>query len=108
MEAQAVEHISIRYRTAQGAPIIQDACLYWDFGYLADTEATDKVLQGTYEYPPNMDKSIKALLQKAHHIFSWMSEEEVTDFFTTIDFQQFWLHAKEDIQLSESGCHFGH
>jgi hypothetical protein len=93
---------------AQGAPIIQDACLHQDFGYLADTEATDKVLQGTYKYPPNMDKSNKALLQEAHHIFSWMSEEEVTDFVIITDFQQFCLHAKEDIQSSESGCHFGH
>jgi hypothetical protein len=32
----------------------------------------------------------------------------VTDFVTTTDFQQFWLHAKEVIQSSELGCHFGH
>jgi hypothetical protein len=37
-----------------------------------------------------------------------MSKEEVTEFVTTTDFQQYWLHAKEDIQLSELGCHFGH
>jgi hypothetical protein len=55
-----------------------------------------------------MDKSTKALLPKSHHIFYWMSEEEVTDFVNTTDFQQFWLYAKEDIQSSESGCHFGH
>jgi hypothetical protein len=55
-----------------------------------------------------MDKSTKALLQEAHHIFSWMYEEEVSYFVTTTDFQQFWLHAKEDIKSSELGCHFGH
>jgi hypothetical protein len=43
VEAQAAKHISIRYRTAQGAPIIQDAYLHQDFGYLTDIEATDKV-----------------------------------------------------------------
>ena len=35
-------------------------------------------------------------------------EEEVTDFVSTTDFQSFWRHANEDIQSSESGCHFGH
>jgi len=108
VEFQAAEHIGWRYKTARGAPIIQDARLHQDFGFLADTDATDRVLQGTYEYPPNMDPYTKMLLQEAQHIFSQMSEEEVVDFVTTTDFQNFWRHAKEDIQTSESGCHFGH
>jgi len=29
-------------------------------------------------------------------------------FFNKEDFQDFWLHANEDIQSSESGIHFGH
>ena len=37
-----------------------------------------------------------------------MSKEEVVDFVTTTDFQQFWLHADEEIQSSKSGIHFGH
>jgi hypothetical protein len=69
IEAQVAVYISIRYRIAQGAPITQDACLHRDFGYLADTKATDKVFQGTYEHPPDMEKSTKPFLQEAHHIF---------------------------------------
>ena len=79
-------HISRRYKTAQGAPIIQDPCLHQDFGYLADTDAADRVLWGTYNYPANMDPYMKLLLQEAHHIFSCMSKEEVVDFVTTMDF----------------------
>ncbi len=30
------------------------------------------------------------------------------NFVSTTDFQSFWRHANEDIQSSESGCHFGH
>ncbi len=30
------------------------------------------------------------------------------DFISTTDFQSYWQHANEDIQSSESGCHFGH
>jgi hypothetical protein len=108
VEQQAANHIGRRYKTAQGAPIIQDPRLHRDFGFLADTVATDRVLQGTYAYPTSMDPYTKLLLQEAHHIFLRMSEEEVVDFVTTMDFQHFWLHAKEDIQSSESGVHFGH
>jgi hypothetical protein len=100
VESKAADHISKRYKTAQGVPIIQDPRLHQDFGFLADTEATDKVLRGTYKYPTDMDLYTKLLLQEAHHIFSHMSEEEVIDFVTTTDFQQFWLHADKDIQLS--------
>jgi hypothetical protein len=108
VEQQAANHIGRRYKTAEGAPIIQDLRLHWDFGFLADKAATDRVLQGTYAYPTSMDPYTKLLLQEAHHIFSRMSEEEVVDFVTTTDFQHFWLHAKEDIQSPESGVHFGH
>ncbi|KAL3795122.1 hypothetical protein ACHAW5_007677 [Stephanodiscus triporus] len=52
-----------------------------------------------------MDPYTKLLLQEAHHIFSHLSEEEVVDFVTTTDFQQFWIHTDEDIQLSESGIY---
>ncbi len=108
VETQAAQHIAMQYKTAQGAPIIQDAHLHCDFGYLADTNAADKVFQGTYNYPPHMDGSTKALLQEAHYIFTRMSKEEVIDFVTNTEFQQFQLHAKEDIQSSESGYHFSH
>jgi hypothetical protein len=108
VESQAVDHIFCRYKTAQGAPIIQDVHLHADFGFLADSVATDRVPQGPYEHPLDMGRSTKLVLQEAHHIFSRMSEEEVTDFVTTTDFQQFWLHAKEDMQSFELGCHFGH
>jgi hypothetical protein len=108
VEQQVTIHIGRQYKTAQGAPIIQDPRLHRDFGFLADTAATDRILQGTYAYPTSMDPYTKLLLQEAHHIFSRMSEEEVVDFVMTTNFQHFWLHAKEDIQSSELGVHFGH
>ncbi len=108
MERVGADHISCRYKTAQGALIIQDPHLHQDFGYLPDTDAAARVLRGTYDYPADIDPYTKLLIQEAHHIFSRMSEEEVIDFVTTTDFQQFWLHADEQIQSSESGIHFGH
>ncbi len=29
------------------------------------------------------------------------------DIVSTTDFQSYWQHANEDIQSSQSGCHFG-
>ena len=87
MEREGADHISRRYKMAQGAPLIQDPRLHQDFGYLADTDAADRVLCGTYDYPADMDPYTKLLLQEAHHIFSRMSKEEVVDFVTTTDFQ---------------------
>jgi hypothetical protein len=87
VEHKGADHISCQYKAAQGAPIIQDPHLHQDFGYLADTDAVDWVLCGTYNYPANMDPYTKLLLQEAHHIFSQMFEDEVVDFVTTTDFQ---------------------
>ena len=108
VERKGADHISCQYKTAQGAPIIQVPRLYQDFGYLADTDAADRVLRGTYDYPANMNPYLKLLLQEAHHISSRMSEEEIIDFVTTTDFQQFWLNADKEIQSSKSGILFGH
>ena len=80
---------SVAGTMAQGAPIIQDPRLHQDFGYHADTDAADRILQGTYNYPADMDPYTKLLLQEAHHIFSRMSKEEVVDFVTITYFHNF-------------------
>ena len=51
VETQALAVIAQRYKTACRAPILKNEDLFRDFGYLADTEATLQVLQGTYKYP---------------------------------------------------------
>jgi hypothetical protein len=73
-----------------GAPILQDAWLYGDFRFLANTDLEDQVLQGSYVYPKNMDTHTKLLLQEAQHIFHRLLKEEVMDFVLTTDFQSYW------------------
>ncbi len=87
---QVAQTIAARYKMARGAPIIQDPQLHQDFGFLANTNAAERVLAGTYEYPENMDAHTRLLLEEAHSVFSSLSEEEVVDFVTTTDFQSFW------------------
>jgi hypothetical protein len=108
VESQGAAAIEMRYKVAQGAPILQDAQLHGNFGFLANTVLADQVLQGSYIYPKNMDTHTKPLLQEARRIFHRLLKEEVVDFVSTNDFQSYWQHANEDIQSPKSGCHSGH
>ncbi len=108
VESQGAAAIETRYKVAWGAPILQDARLHGDFGFLANTVLADQVLQGSYIYPKNMDTHTKLLLQEARHIFHRLLKEEIVDFVLTTDLQSYWQHANKDIQSSESGCHFRH
>jgi hypothetical protein len=108
VESQGAAAIETQYKVARGAPILQDARLHGNFGFLANTVLADQVLQGSYIYPENMDTHTKLLLQEARHIFHRLSKEEVVDFVLTTDFQSYWQHNNEHIQSFKSGCHFGH
>jgi hypothetical protein len=65
VESQGVAAIETRYKVARGAPILQDAQLHDNFGFLANTVLADQVIQGLYIYPKNMDTHTKLLLQEA-------------------------------------------
>jgi hypothetical protein len=108
VESQGAAAIEMRYKVARGAPILQDAHLHGNFGFLANTVLADQVLQGSYIYPENMDTHTKLLLQEAKHIFHRLLKDKVVDFVSTTDFQSYWRHANEDIQSSKSRCHFRH
>jgi hypothetical protein len=55
VEEQAALCIATCYKMVRGAQIIQDPLLHEDFGYLADKNATDRVLAGSHIYPDRMD-----------------------------------------------------
>ncbi len=45
VESQGAAAIEMRYKVVWGAPILQDACLHGDFGFLANMDSADQVLQ---------------------------------------------------------------
>jgi hypothetical protein len=65
LESQGGAAIETRYKVAWETPILQDARLHGNFGFLANTVLADQVLQGSYIYPKNMDSHTKLLLQEA-------------------------------------------
>ena len=82
--------------------------LFDDIGYLGDTEATKRILEGTYEFDENEDPATRLILEEAAHTFSQMSGEEISTYVTVEDFQYYWQRANERISSSYSGLHYGH
>lgn len=107
VEEQAARRLTDRFKLARDAPISQGQ-LFDDIGYLGDTSSTRAILEGTYDFPPEMDPHTRLLLEEAHRIFANKSTEEISNFVSTSDFQYFWKRADEFIQSSYSNVHFGH
>jgi hypothetical protein len=80
------KHLSQRFCLAHSAPCYQGQ-LFDDLGFMGDTECTQKILKGTYEYPPDTNEWTKKILQQAQMTFSQMSGTVIATMITTEDFQ---------------------
>ena len=56
-----------RYNLVEDAPICQGV-LRKQFGYTATSLTAQLVLEGTYEFPPDMDSATKKLFEEIAHI----------------------------------------
>jgi hypothetical protein len=79
-----------------------------DVGHLADGPVAQQILEGTYEYPPDLDPATRLLFEEAAATYPTLSPTEIATYVTPKDFQQFWKHAWERTGFSYSGLHFGH
>jgi hypothetical protein len=75
---------------------------------MGDTECSQQILEGMYEYPPDTDIWTKKLLQEDQHTFSHMSGAEIATTISTADFQQYWKRVDERTSSSFSGVTFSH
>jgi hypothetical protein len=102
------DHLSQWFHLTHSAPCYQGQ-LFDDLGFMVDTECTQKILEGTYDYPPDTDEWTKKILQKAHFTFSQkMSGIEIATMITTEDFQNYWQRVDERTSSSFSGVTFSH
>jgi hypothetical protein len=83
------DHLSQWFRLAHSAPCYQGK-LFEDLSFMGDTKCTQKILEGTNDYPPDTDKWTKKILQEAQFTFSQMSGIEIVTMITTEDFQKYW------------------
>jgi hypothetical protein len=66
------DHLSQRFRPAYSAPCYKGQ-LFDDLGFKGDTECSQQILEGTYDYPPDTNIWTKKILQEAQCTFSQMS-----------------------------------
>jgi hypothetical protein len=101
-----LDHLFECFCLVYSAPCYQGQ-LFDDLGFMGDTECSRKILEGTYEYPPNTNVWMKKILQEAHYTFSRMSGAKIATTFFTADFQQYWIKVDRN-SSSFSGVTFLH
>ncbi len=96
-----------RYNLAKEAPICQGT-LRGQFGYTATSPTARSVLDGTYDFPPDMDDATRELFEEIAHICSKVPLDSNNGLILQERWQQRWKKVKEDTSSSQSGLHFGH
>jgi hypothetical protein len=100
-------HLSKRFHLAYSAPCYYGK-LFDDLGFMGDTECAQQILEGTYDFPSDINIWMKKILQEAHYTFSHMLGAEIAIIVTTEDFQDFWRWVNERTSSSFSGITFLH
>ena len=96
-----------RFYAAEHAPICGGR-LRGEFGYLANTVAGDKVLDGSYNYSGDFHPATRELLEECARIRTKVPANSVCDFVGAREWQRRWCRAKERTSSSVSRLHFGH
>ena len=101
------EHLSDQFRLTFTAKCYNGK-LFDDIGFIGDTDAARSILEGTYNYPPDLDTATKLLFEEAVITYSKIPKEELATYVTVEDYQYYWQRANKRISSSYSGLHFGH
>jgi hypothetical protein len=101
------KHLSQWFRLAHSVPGYQEK-LFDNLGFMGDAKSAQRILKGTYNYPPDTDKWTKKILQEAQFTFSQMSGTEIAMMITMEDFQNYWQQVDERTLSSFSGVTFSH
>ncbi len=96
-----------RYTLAGEAPIYNRE-LFQDFGYTANTPASQAILDGMYIPPLNSDTATRELFAEIVDIQSTVPANSVSFVITPEQWKKYWQVINEETSSSESGIHFGH
>ncbi len=96
-----------QYNLAEEAPICK-GFLKGQFGYMSTLPTARSVLDGSYDFPLDIDGATKELFEECAKIQLIVPANSVTGIISRKHWQQRWKKVKEDISLSPSGLHFGH
>jgi hypothetical protein len=96
-----------RYNLAEDVPICQGT-LRGQFRYMATSPTAQLVLDGSYNFPLNINKATKELFKEIAQIRSIVPPNSVNELISRECWQQRWKKVKEDTCSSQLGLHFGH
>jgi hypothetical protein len=96
-----------RFHLSESAPLCQEP-LCGTFGYNAICDTSQKILDGTYDYPQDFDEATKEILQECDLIRLKIPPSLLDTLITKEDWGNHWGKAKEEISSLVSGRHFSH
>ncbi len=83
-------------------------CFFDDMEYLADGPVAQQILEGTFEYPQDLDHATRLLFKEVAATCGALLPREAATYVTSADFQHFWQITKERTSSLYSCLHFGH
>ncbi len=95
-----------QYNLAGKAPICNGE-LFKEFGYTANTPASQAILDGTYKAPANLDAATNEFAEIVA-IRRLVPANSISTVITPEQWKQYWKVVNKETLSSKSGIHFGH
>ncbi len=90
-----------QFYLAESAPLCQ-VLLRGTFGYNTICDTSQRILDGTYDYPQDFDEATNEILQECALIRLKIPASSVKTLITKEDWGSHWRKAKEEMSLSVS------
>jgi hypothetical protein len=107
MEDACIAEHTARFSQAESTPPMTEP-LVTDLGFLADTEAAQRILDGTYDIPVDLDTYTAKLIHELRMPESIWNSPLVSSRVETLDHTKGWTKQKETISADPDGLTFSH
>ena len=105
VEDACIQENKARFTQNSDTPFLTSP-LSEEIGFLAETEQADRILQGTYQPPDQLDQYTNSLIQSLKLPNNEPLQGSLSTVITPEDNAESWKNQKETI--SSTGLHFGH
>jgi hypothetical protein len=107
MEDACIAEHSARFSQAESTRPMTEP-LVTDLGYLADTEAAQRILDGTYDIPADLNTYAAKLIDELRMPESIRNNPLMSSRVETLDYTKGWAKQKETISADPKGLTFSH
>ena len=107
VEQKIMENNKIRFQLMESTPHMNELLLS-NLGFLSDTDAAKRILNGTYICPEGVDAYTKNFIASLQITAPINPADFIPNMVSLQDYQTHWKRSKEHTSSSISGLHFGH